>query len=832
MGLMGLMRHMGLMILNSQAVRHESPDTVAPVWLVVVAIVWLLAFAACFYQFDLPNSSPRVNRTEVWRQLPALLVNLVDPPAPAADDIEARLMWKNAGWRFWPQRFTMYAVCLAILAGAWGWGGLMLRLMQVPLPTWSLERIFFAGACGLAVVSLLTLGCGLMGWLSRGVLGSCLLAGVILEVGVSLSARRPSTGLPTSPRSFVVRLKQLWPLWLCVPFLMVYIGGAFLPETDFDVKEYHFGGPKEWYLAGQISFLPHNVYTSFPFLTEMLTLLGMVLYGDWYWGAIAGKGVLMSFGPLTALGLFVAGRRWFSRSAGIWATLIHLSTPWIYRISIIAYAEGGLTCYLFATLLAVLYLIEQLLGQDFTREGEAPAEPLSLSTLAQPSGSAGASPSHHSCQPASDVAGQGTGPVGDCSEDGELPQGSTSWAIFAGFLAGSAMACKYPGAVSVVIPLGLAVLLSAYRFSQRSSQHQKSSGSVIKMGLIFSVGVALAIGPWLLKNLVETGNPVYPLLYGVFGGKDWSPELNAKWKHGHSPDHHQLGDLAIKLMDVTLKSDWLSPLLFGLAPLALLKTRRRLVWQLWLYVAFLFGTWWLLTHRIDRFWVPLIPVVALLAGVGATWTTRRVWRVFIAGFAICAMTFNLAFITTSLCGYNAYLLDLQRAAEQTGRITAPEVVMLNSALPPGSKVLCVGEAELFDARFPYVYNTVFDRSICEDWFGTADNSQGSAGRPLKPVAEIRQLLRTQEITHVFVNWQEILRYRLTYGYTDFVTPRRFQQLQESGILGTAWQTPEGQPFDEMDANSQQEVRRWGPELIRKHSGRPMFKTFDVFPVVP
>ncbi len=795
--------------MNSQAIRADALSLNPPLWQVAAAIVWLLVFAACFYRFDLPNSSPRVNRTEVWRQLPALLVNMVDPPSPAADDIEARQLWKHAGWRFWPQRFGMYGISLVILAGAFGWGSAVLRLMRVPLPGWSPERIFFAFACGLSVVSLLTLGCGLAGWLSREVLVGCLMAGWILDLLLSQLAKNPHAGPALEGRSFAIRLKQLWPLVVLVPFLMIYVGGAFLPETDFDVKEYHFGGPKEWYLAGQITFLPHNVYTSFPFLTEMLTLLGMVLYGDWYWGALVGKGVLMSFAPLTALGLFIAGRKWFSPQAGMWAALIHLSTPWIYRISIIAYAEGGLTYYLFAALLGVLFYVETVSSHmhlpALGATGSASAGSLSAGT--PDTGTASGTPIHHRDQT-------------------RVPP-ELSWAILAGFLAGSAMACKYPGVVSVVIPLGLALLLITYR-SQQSSDWRP----VIQIGLVFSLGVASAIGPWLLKNLVETGNPVYPLLYGVFGGADWSPELNAKWKHGHSPDHHQLGDLAIKLMDVTLKSDWLSPLLFGLAPLALLTARRRLVRQLWLYVAFLFATWWLLTHRIDRFWVPLIPVVALLAGVGATWTKQRVWRIFVTGFAVCAVTFNFAFMTTSLCGYNAYLLDLNRAADQTARITAPEIVTLNSTLPPGSKVLCVGEAELFDARFYYVYNTVFDVSIFEQWFGVANHSGGSASRPLKPAAEIRQLLKEQGVTHVCVNWQEILRYRLTYGYTDFVSPRRFQELQAAGVLDAEWQMPGGQLFDKMDARSQQEVQSWGPALIREETGQRIFRTFEVFPVLP
>lgn len=762
--------------MNSPALRTENA-AIVPLWKIAAVVAGLSLFAGCFYQFDLPNSDPRVNRLEIWKQLPSLLVNMVDPPQPGAQDIEARLLWKQAGWQYWPQRFGMYGVAGGILLGAWAWGSVVLRALRIPLARGSLDWIFFACATGLSLVSLTTLACGLAGWLSRPLLAIWLAIGLVLEISDRLM--RPShTEAPRRSWTW----SEYWPVLIAVPFLMCYVGGAFLPETDFDVNEYHFGGPKEWYLAGRITFLAHNVYTSFPFLTEMLTLLGMVLYGDWYWGAVAGKGVLMSFAPLTALGLYCAGRRWFSPAAGLWAAWIHLSTPWIYRISIIAYAEGGLAFYLFATLFAVLYLVESPSGANSTTNPET-----SLS-------------------------------------------GRRTWSVLAGFLAGSGMACKYPGVVQVVLPLGLTLLRHAASPSEAEADVQKQRRDLFRLASLYAVGVLCAVGPWLLKNLLQTGNPVYPLLYSVFGGIDWNAELNAKWKHGHSPDHYQLVDLAVKLMDVTLKSDWLSPLLFGLAPLALLSPHRRLAARLWWYTVYLFGAWWLLTHRIDRFWVPLIPVVSLLAGVGATWTSHRIWRSVVCGFAAAAMTFNFAFMTTSLCGYNAYLLDLQRAAEQTARITSPEVVHLNLQLPPGAKVLCIGEAELFNARFRYVYNTVFDFSIFEQWCGADQPGVDAAQRPLKTAAEIRRRLAEQGITHLFVNWQEILRYRLTYGYTDFVTPQKFQQLQAEGVLGTGWPTS-GQLFEKLDARSQREVRSWGPELIEQHSGPAVFRTFDVYPVL-
>ena len=144
--------------------------------------------------------------------------------------------------------------------------------------------------------------------------------------------------------------------WLCVlvllPFLAAMLWGGVSPSTDFDVKEYHFEGPKEFFLAGRVQFLPHNVYTSFPFLTEMLTLLGMVLKNDWAAGALVGKSVLMAFVPLTGLAILAAGRRWFGNPAGWLGMLIWVTTPWATRIAIIAYAEGGLTFFLFAAFFA------------------------------------------------------------------------------------------------------------------------------------------------------------------------------------------------------------------------------------------------------------------------------------------------------------------------------------------------------------------------------------------------------------------------------------------------------------------------------------------------
>jgi 4-amino-4-deoxy-L-arabinose transferase-like glycosyltransferase len=112
----------------------------------------------------------------------------------------------------------------------------------------------------------------------------------------------------------------------------------------------------------RLNTTPETVALSF-YLGNAGSLFAMVLRGDWFHGALAGKVVLMTFAPLTGLALFVAGRRWFGPTTGWFAAIVFLSTPWTYRISIIAYAEGGLTFFLFATLLAVMSATDATQGE-------------------------------------------------------------------------------------------------------------------------------------------------------------------------------------------------------------------------------------------------------------------------------------------------------------------------------------------------------------------------------------------------------------------------------------------------------------------------------------
>lgn len=81
----------------------------------------------------------------------------------------------------------------------------------------------------------------------------------------------------------------------------------------------------------------------------------------------------------------------------------------------------------------------------------------------------------------------------------------------AGLLLGFACASKYTGLQVVALT---ALVLAILTVCKISTQGWKPILAIC--GLAVLVG-----GPWYVRNLVATGNPVYPFLYEQFGGKDW-----------------------------------------------------------------------------------------------------------------------------------------------------------------------------------------------------------------------------------------------------------------------------------------------------------------------
>lgn len=681
----------------------SRPATAGKAGLVVFTAVLAVAELAWFRWF---LSEPLPNAANIggvvwrslflWRGLPHIV-----PGVRWADSYLGAAWAELSHPENLPERLPIVLAAALIAGAAVALGRLVLHALGALASLDRLERLALAYPAGAAALGVLAMLAGRLGALStlsvRAALGLVIVAEVVRTL-----RRGPVAPPPPRPE------ERAWPaparglaLLVMGLFLVLMALAALLPTIDFDALEYHLQGPKEYFLAGRIAFLPHNVYTSMPFGVEMLHLLGMFALDDWWRGALAGQLLVMAFAPAAAVLVARVAAGLASGRAGWVAALVYLTTPWIYRLAAIPYVEGPLAAYHAALLFVAARIAKR-----------------------------------------------------------RAPRGALAFALL-GWLAGGAMACKYPALISAVLPFGLVAALGALR--------ERSAGVL----LAFAAGMALTIGPWLAKNLVETGNPVYPLGYAVFGGRDWDAAREAKWSHAHGRRPIAWAPLRDGLLDVAGRSDWQSPLYTALAPLALLRRgSRRGVLALWGYVAYLFATWWLLTHRLDRFWLPLLPPLAILAGVGADWVRSRLWNALLAVMLVVSILVNLVDVSTALAGLNQWTDSYARLRSEVPRMLNPPLARLDAELPPGAVPLLVGQASVFHLNHRVVYNTVFDREILETI---------ARGRP--PEAVGRELHR-RGITHVYVDWSEIDRHRKPggYGFTDFITPELLAGLAAQGVL--------------------------------------------------
>jgi len=730
-------------------------------------------------------------------------------------------------------RVPVLGVAGLILGVATLAGRLLLALFRLDRLLDKLETFVFSSAVGLAAVSTYVLAAGLAGWVRSPVVYAVPGALVVAAAGwlgwgrhaAALAKRAPVAHQPAQPgkdratrrrpgkRSSEKRGRKegdspilaaresgqsprdgkgkvpfslrenrdslpeefgpRW-LWLAVPFGLILVLGGMLPPVDFDVREYHLQAPKEWYQQGQITFMAHNVYANMPAGAGMFALLAMGITGDWWLGALAGKTVVALLPLLTALGLVAAGRRFFSVSAGVVAALVFLSTPWILRVSTDGLVEGVVAMYTLLAIYAAVLWKQSLADNRKTdnRNQEANSRGRKAAGADRPGDDdAGANSERNAPRP----SGRGY------SSGAKLKSGAgASYALLllCGYLAGAAVSVKYPPALFLVVPLGVWIVVVRWK-SAVGGAKRTGWKPVLRAAGAFSLAVLLGCGLWLGKNWALAGNPSYPLLYEVFGGESWSPEQNAQWNHVHRPSTFAPAALAGDLSKVLLRSEWLSPLLFPLAALALFdRKRRRLVLGLAGYFVFVVAAWWLTTHRIDRFWVPTLSIVALLAGAGACLSGSRPWRVGLAAVLVVVLGMNLVTALTVAVRNQAYCVHLETLRRRPAGHDPWHLVFNAHWDEPGlqpygpeGRLMAVGDADVFDLTMPVDYATCFNRCPLETLV---------KGRTPE---EIRSELRARRIGCIYVNWSEIDRYRRTgYAFTDFVRPAVLDGLVAQGVL--------------------------------------------------
>lgn len=641
------------------------------------------------------------------------------------------------------------AASLCFMAAS-GYGWFILSLL--PFKSWykiisRWEHWLLSTITGLSFCSLIMLGLGLCGNINHtGVVGFFTILGVLLFLFLnSLFCYRnansfqsvhplPKQVLPEPEKWFLFKKVGFFIILPIFSFLLIL--GGMIPSTDYDVLSYHLAGAREFVETGRIGFLPHNVYANMPFGTEMFYVWGMVLTGDSFTGAMTGKTLIALTTILTALGLYTFGKRFFSETAGLVAMILYLSSPWIIYVSTAGLIDSVVGMYAFSAIYTAI-LTEQFFKKKLP-----------------------------------EISGKSELQI--CPKNQSVTEYLTSinglLIFLTGFFAGSAAACKYPAMLFVVVPLAIFISITTFRKS--------NFRTVIAVILIFTIGVSISCGGWYFKNYYYTGNPVYPLCFSIFGDStgSWTPEIDARWTRVHSPDDFQPTTFFHDFERVGLSSAWNAPLTipFFLLVLAtkLRWEKRRLLYFLLLWLSFVFVTWWFLTHRIDRFWLPALPVLTLFAGIGATWSTEKHWKITLNILLILSCVYCFLVAGSPAPGKNNRFFASLKSMRSDPNISTSWATWFNKHPPENQKkILLVGEAKSFLYDIPVLYHSCFNESPLKEIAASSE-----------PMAEFQE----RGIAFILIDWSEIARFRSpgNYGYSEVVQPVLIDKFIADGILET------------------------------------------------
>ncbi len=178
--------------------------------------------------------------------------------------------------------------------------------------------------------------------------------------------------------------------------------------------------------------------------------------------------------------------------------------------------------------------------------------------------------------------------------------------VLAGIFAGGAAGMKYTGAVAAVALAVAGALLARRRLR---------TIEVLAFGL---PAIAIAL-PWYVKNAIQTGNPVYPLLFGGLNREAAASLDQTLHSYGYGRSALDALLLPVQLLaraDAFDRGDFLSPLFLVFAPLAFLAPRaRRPAGAVWTAIL-LYAAVWFFSSQQARFLVQLMPALAVLAAVG------------------------------------------------------------------------------------------------------------------------------------------------------------------------------------------------------------------------
>ncbi|MGD9045965.1 MAG: glycosyltransferase family 39 protein [Desulfobacterales bacterium] len=472
--------------------------------------------------------------------------------------------------------------------------------------------------------------------------------------------------------------------------LLVFVFGVLVlsavPPVSRDALTHHLAVPKLWLKSGGMTEIPTVVFSYYPMNLDLLYLIPLYFGND-----IIPKYIHFAFALLTAWLIFAFLKERTSKTHyGLLGALLFLSLPVILKLSITVYVDLGLV---FFSTAALLYILKWVASGNQTR-----------------------------------------------------------YLLLAGLFCGLGLGTKYNSLISFfLLTCFIPVLYLRAHLqpdevadgSAATNRPQKSTGPAtslraLQAAALFVLVSLLVFSPWMIRNLVWTGNPIYPLYQKAFntfqpGIAEAEPVAGSAGEQGFESSSRRLGHFALRkrvfdetfleLMTTPLRiffqgqddnpkyfDGQLNPYLFLLPFLTIIgfkrlskQHKRENLALLSFAVLFLLYTFLQVDMRI-RYIAPIIPPLVILAVVGLhqtdTWirqkyngTGRRVGFGVVAAAVVGLLTINALYLVKQF----RYVDPISYLSGKIGRDDYikkyrneyPAIQYINRDLPPDTRLLAL-----------------------------------------------------------------------------------------------------------------------------------------------
>jgi len=570
-----------------------------------------------------------------------------------------------------------------------------------------LEETVFSIGLGFGVLAYITLFLGLLGLLYTslfyGLLGIIFILAIIDMLGSGKQILNP--GL-TNPSKSEFTFDYL-PIWILLgSFVLLNFIMSFTPELFYDSLAYHLGVPNYYVIKHRICETPYNLASYYPFNTEMLYTLALLLKEE-------GLPKLLHFssGILCLVAIFSFCKRYFSNFVGIVACATFYSIPLLAMNSWVAGNDVALS-YFF--ILSMYALINYFSSESLSAKGTNDTK-------------------------------------------------KSKWFILSAIFSGIAMGSKYSG---IFVLFGILTLIVSYEYFKM----KKRFPEIAKQILVFSGIVFVILSPWLIRNMIYTGNPIYPFLYKWLGGKNlivYSNNIIIPTRL----ESLKLKEFFMSPWNLTIKGQdsmtFIGPMFLLFIPLVFFIKKKSLINYLILFFIFAYIPWGMATFK-SRYLLPALPALSIVIAWSLVnfvkWIPKYLGRLVPVIFAIFMGTNLYSVLMIMHFCYNPFnVLTGLETRDHYLSLTRPgypypsyeTFKYINENLPQDVKIMIIGEAKVHYLKRDFLYNDVHNFTPVVEWTKMSKNSD-----------ELYKKLKEEKITHILINIFETTR-TLCYSYLNW-----------------------------------------------------------------